>query len=430
MQARILMSALCAILLFNGVGSAADSPADWPRFRGPHVDGISPEKGLLQAWPEGGPQLLWKLAGLGNGYSTIAIADGRLLTMGDLEEGREQGQYVLCFQLADRRLLWATRVGGTHSDGPRCTPTVDGDRTYAISTDGNLVCLETATGQVAWKKNFQAEFGGRMMSVWRFSESPLVDGDKLLATPGGPDAAIVALAKRTGDVLWKCALPNVGRLGKDGAGYSSMIAADIDGVRQYIQILGRGAVGVAADDGRLLWSYNKIANTVANIPTPIVRGSHVFVTTSYKTGSALLRLSREGQRMKVEEVWFHGPDKFENHHGGVVLVGDYLYGGDGQNNGTPVCLEFLTGQVMWKGAAPGKRSAAVLFADGHLIFRYESGVVALIAADPKQFQVRGQFNQAVSDGPAWPYPVVHDGKLYLRSKDTLMCYDIARKDQS
>ena len=262
MQARFLLSALCAIAMFGSVrmSAGADRPADWPRFRGPNVDGISPEKGLLQTWPQGGPQLLWKLEGLGTGYSTIAIADGRILTMGDREEGGEDGQFVLCFQLADRKLLWATRVGNTHNDGPRCTPTVDGDRTYAIGTDGDLVCLETATGRLAWKKNFRDDFGGRMMSVWKFSESPLVDGDKLLCTPGGPDAAIVALDKRTGEVIWKSALPDIGDRGKDGAGYSSMIAADIDGVRQYIQILGRGAVGVAADDGRLLWSYNKIAN--------------------------------------------------------------------------------------------------------------------------------------------------------------------------
>ena len=259
MQARFLLSALCAIAMFGSsrMSAGADRPADWPRFRGPNVDGISPEKGLLQTWPQGGPQLLWKLEGLGTGYSTIAIADGRILTMGDREEGGQAGQFVLCYQLADRKPLWATRVGKTHSDGPRCTPTVDGDRTYAIGTDGDLVCLETATGQLAWKKNFRDDFSGRMMSGWKFSESPLVDGDKLLCTPGGPDAAIVALNKRTGEVIWKSALPDIGDRGKDGAGYSSMIAADIDGVRQYIQILGRGAVGVAADDGRLLGATTK-----------------------------------------------------------------------------------------------------------------------------------------------------------------------------
>jgi len=432
MPARFQLAAFCVMVLLGSVrmSTGADRPADWPRFRGPNVDGLSPEKGLLQTWPEAGPPLIWKLEGLGNGYSTIAIADGRILTMGDREEGSKETQFVLCFSLAERKLLWATPVGDPHSDGPRCTPTVDGDRTYAVTTDGNLVCLETATGKLAWKKNFRDDFGGKMMSGWRYSESPLVDGEKLLCTPGGQDAAIVALDKHTGAVIWKSALGEIGRKGKDGAGYSSMVAADIDGVRQYVQIMGRGAVGVAADDGRLLWSYNKIANGTANIPTPIVRGNHVFVTTSYKTGSALLRLTRDGNRMKAEEVWFHGPDQFENHHGGVVLVGDYLYGGDGQNQGKPVCLEFLTGKVMWKAKAPGRQSAAVLFADGNLIFRYQDGTVALIEANPKEFLVKGQFSQAVTSGPAWPYPVIHDGKLYLRSKNTLMCYDIGRHDQS
>jgi outer membrane protein assembly factor BamB len=367
---------------------------------------------------------LWKLEGLGRGYSTIAIAGGRLLTMGDRDEGSGEAQYALCYGLADRKLQWSTRVGQSHSDGPRCTPTVDGELTYVIGTDGDLLCLETATGRIRWQKNLPKEFGGRMMSVWKFSESPLVDGDHVVCTPGGPTATVVALQKKTGDVVWRCAVPELGRRGKDGAAYSSMIVADIDGVRQYVQVLGRGAVGVAADDGRFLWGYNKIANTTANIPTPIVRDNYVFVTTSYKTGSALLLLTRAGQRMKVDEVWFHGPDEFENHHGGVVLVGDHLYGGDGQNGGTPVCLDFLTGKILWKAEAPGKRSAAVLYADGNLVFRYESGLTALIEADPREFRVKGQFQEPVKSGPAWPYPVIHDGRLYLRAADTLMCFDV------
>ncbi len=418
----------CLAVLGVAASTFAAAPADWPRFRGPNVDGISPEKDLLQSWPEGGPKLLWQLKGLGRGYSTISIVDGRMFTMGDLDQGSGEAQYALCFNLADRKLLWSTRVGQPHGDGgPRCTPTVDGELTYVVSTDGQIACLETATGKVRWTKDFQKDFGGVMMSVWKFSESPLIDGDKVLCTPGGRNATIVALNKKTGDVIWKCAVPEIGDRGKDGAGYSSMIAADIDGVRQYIQILGRGAVGVAADDGRFLWGYNKIANKVANIPTPIVRGNHVFVTTSYETGSALLKVTRDGNKMKAEEIWFNGPDKFENHHGGVVLIGDNLYGGSGRNNGTPVCLDFMTGKILWKGTAPGKKSAAVLFADGNFIFRYENGLTALIEANPKELKVKGQFQEPVNAGPAWNYPVIHDGKLYLRAGDTLMCYDVRKQ---
>jgi outer membrane protein assembly factor BamB len=206
-----------------------------------------------------------------------------------------------------------------------------------------------------------------------------------------------------------------------------MIAAEIDGVRQYIQILGRGAVGVEAETGRFLWGYNRVANRTAYIPTPVVRGNHVFVTTSYKTGSALLKLVRNGDGFDAREVYFLGPEKFENHHGGVVLIGEHIYGGDGQNNGTPVCLELATGKICWKPEAPGKGSAAVLYADGHLYFRYQDGLMALVEATPEAFRIKGTFRTAVVLGRSWPHPVIHQRKLYFRDQDVLMCYDVAAR---
>jgi outer membrane protein assembly factor BamB len=239
---------------------------------------------------------------------------------------------------------------------------------------------------------------------------------------------MVALDKETGDLIWKCAMPDIGDRGKDGAGYTTIVPADIEGVRQYVTIVGRGAIAVEAKTGRFLWGYNRIANKVANIPSPIVRDNLVFVTTSYRTGSALLRISRDGDAFRAEEVYFLGPDKFENHHGGVVLVGNHVYGGDGQNNGTPVCLEFETGKICWKPEAPGQRSAAVLYADGHLIFRYEKeGLLALIESNPDAYRLKGTFKTPYGNGPAWAHPVVHGGKLYLRDKDVLMCYDVRAK---
>ena len=243
---------------------------------------------------------------------------------------------------------------------------------------------------------------------------------------------LVALNKDTGDLIWECAMPDIGDRGKDGAGYTSIVAADVDGVRQYVTIVGRGAIGVAADTGKFLWGYNKIANKVANIPSPVIRGNHVFVTTSYKTGSALLELTRDGDRFKAEEVYFLGPEEFENHHGGVVLVGDHVYGGDGQNNGTPVCLNFMTGKIAWKEEAWKRQveasgSAAVVYADGQLYFRYQKGaVVALIEATPQGFRSNGVFKAAVDNGNAWAHPVIHEGKLLLRANDVLMCYDLRR----
>lgn len=421
------MACLIALVAVSQLRAAS---TDWPQFRGPNRDGKCEETGLLKQWPEGGPKLLWKMTGLGRGYSTVSIIGDKLYTMGDRKAADdEEAQYVLAFDLATRKPLWSTPIGAPHpGGGPRCVPTVDGELLYVIGTDGDLVCLETATGKIHWKKSFARDFGGRMMSMWKYCESPLVDGDKVVCTPGGANATIVALDKKTGEVIWKCAVPKLGDRGKDGAGYTSMVAADIAGVRQYVQIVGRGAVGVDAATGKLLWGYNRIANRVANIPIPVVRGDFVFVTTSYKTGSALLKIVKDGDAFKAEEVYFLAPnDKpkdFENHHGGVVLVGDGIYGGDGQTAGKPTCLDFMTGKIHWKKSSPGKGSAAVLYADGNLIFRYEDGLVALIAATPKEFQVKSTFKAAVVNDKAWQYPVISNGKLYLRANDTLMCYDV------
>ena len=412
---------LVAVMAVNG----AVQGADWPGFHGPNRDAKCAETGLLKQWPDAGPKLLWTLKGLGRGYSSVAIADGRLLTMGDRKsEGQPDSQFVIAYDLATQKELWATRVGPTHSDGPRCTPTIDGDLTYAIGTSGDLLCVETATGKVRWKKNFETDFAGHMMSVWKFSESPLVDGDKLVCTPGGPDATLVALDKKTGATLWKCAVPKLGKKGGDGAAYSSMVVAEIEEVRQYVQLIGRGVVGVAADSGKFLWGYNGVANAVAVISSPIVRGNHVFASSAYRTGSALLKITKSGDEFKAEEVYFLDAKTFQNHHGGMVLVGDYVYGGHGQNNGDPTCIELLTGKIVWQAKGPGLKSAAVLFAEGNLIFRYEKGTVALIEASPAALRVKSKFEAAVVDGPAWPHPVIHDGKLYLRAHNALMCYDL------
>lgn len=397
---------------------------DWLQFRGPNGEGRCLETDLLSSWPEGGPPLLWTLGGLGLGYSSITIADGRLLTMGDLKEGEDESQYVMAFDLKTRERLWTTKVGPKHKDGSRCTPTVDGDLVYAIGTNGDLVCVRADSGALVWRKHFGRDFGGEMMSGWRYSESPLIDGDKLVCTPGGKEASVVALNKHTGEMIWQCGIPAIGDRGKDGAGYASIVVSNACNVRQYIQILGRGAVGIRASDGKFLWGYNRIANKVANIPNVIVRDDHVFVTTSYKTGSALLKLVPDGDGIRANEVYFLGPDQFENHHGGVVLVGDYIYGGDGQNKGGPVCLEFLTGKIAWKENPLAGGSAATLYADGHIIFRYDQGPIYLIEASPEAFKIKGKLVPPPGDGPAWAHPVIHDAKLYLRRQDRLLCYNI------
>jgi len=410
------------------------SLADWPGFHGPRRDSICRERGLLGQWPKEGPKLLWSLKGLGRGLSSVSIAGGRIFTMGDRPvEGGKEAQFVMAYDLESHRELWAVRVGLPFETGPRCTPTVDGDLLYALGTEGDLVCLRAATGAAVWRKNLAADFGGKMMSGWKFSESPLVDGNRLICTPGAPDAMMVALDKRTGGTLWKSAVPKLGDKGADGAAYSSAVVAEIDGVRQYVQLIGRGVVGIEAETGRFLWGYNRVANNVANITAPVVRGDYVFVTTAYNTGSALLEVKRAAgpnpdSPFHAREIYFLGPRDFANHHGGVVLVGEYLYGGHGSNLGDPTCIALATGKICWKNRSPARGSAGVLYADGHLIFRYDRGDVLLVEASPEEFRVRGRFVPPAGAGPAWAHPVIHKGRLYLRHDDLLCCYDVRAYD--
>lgn len=410
-----------AILSLTAIG--ADAPAsknDWPSWRGPKRDAISTEKGLLSEWPEEGPKLLWTANDLGRAFSSIAISTGRIYTMGE----RKGGTFLICLDLQGTE-KWAAKVGG---GDPNCTPTVDGNRVYTVDRNGELACVGTESGNVLWTKSFTKDFGGKMMSGWGFSESPLVDGDRLIVTPGSNDAMLVALDKKTGDVIWKSAVPKLGDKGNDGAAYSSVVISNAGKVKQYVQLVGKGIVSVRADDGKFLWNYNKITNGTAAIPTPIVRDDYVFCSSGYNDGgAALLKIVKDGSDLRADEVWYKKANELQNHHGGVVLLGDYLYMGHGHNQGLPVCVNFLTGEPTWgPQRGPGGDSAAVVYADGHLYFRYQNGVMALIEANPKELQVKGKFDVKTKDGPGWPHPVVSDGKLYLRDQTHLHCYDIKK----
>jgi outer membrane protein assembly factor BamB len=316
-------------------------------------------------------------------------------------------------------------VGPTHGDGPRSTPTVHDGLAYAVGTSGDLVCVEASTGRERWRKNFEKDFGPASVPGWRFSESPLVDGDALVCTPGGPKALMAALDRKTGETIWKCALPGGGDV---HAEYCSPVVTEGGGIRQYLTLIaGKGIIGVAAKDGRLLWSYDRIQNGTANIPTPVVRGDLVFCSTAYGAGSALLRLVPEGGGVKAEEVYFLEGETFQNHHGGFVLLGDHIYGGHGHGAGKPTCIEFATGKVVWKEKQPGDGSAALVCADGRLYFRYEDNTVALVDATPEGYRLKGKFkvpDRPGMGGPGWAHPVVLDGKLYIRHNDRLFCYDV------
>jgi len=408
--------------------SPAPAPAagaEWPQWRGPNRDAISADTGLLKSWPDGGPKLAWKASGIGLGFSSLAIVGDRMYTMGDV--GDEQ--FVFALDRASGKILWKSKVGAAWKDeypGPRGTPTVDGELLYAIGTDGDLVCLETATGKERWRKSLPRDYSGYMMSVWKFSESPLVDGAKLIFSPGSDDAAIVAVDKKSGKDIWRASVPRIGSKGKDGAGYSSIVVSQGAGVRQYVQLAGRGLISVRAGDGKFLWGYNRIANNVANISTPIVRGDYVFGSTGYGAGAGMVKLSRDGDGVKADEVYFLEGNKFQNHHGGMVLIGDYLYAGHGLNRGFPICIEFTTGKIVWGGDIrnAGSGSAAVGYADGNLYFRYQNGLMMLIEATPSGYKEKGSFPIPDVKYPSWSHVVVLEGKLYVREMDNLYVYDV------
>ena len=403
--------------------TSANTGTDWPQWRGPNRDAISQETGLLDTWTDGGPPLLWQAKGLGDGFSSVSIAAGQIYTLGR-RDGRTQ---LVCLNVADGSPVWSVPFGG--GDRPNCTPTVDTDANlvFGLSHGGDLACVNTS-GEPQWQLNFGKDFGGKMMSGWGYSESPLVDGDYLVCTPGAPEAILAALDKKTGQVVWKTPARNLGQRGQEGAAYSSIVISRAAGVKQYVQLVGRGVIGVEAKTGRPLWSYDQVANTTANVPTPIVKGDYVFCSSGYGDGgSALLQLSGSGGNVKVREVYYKRSNELQNHHGGMVLLGDYLYFGHGHNNGFPVCVEMLTGRTVWApGRGPGSGSAAIVCADGHLYFRYQDHTMALIEATPEGYHLKGTFKIATRNGESWPHPVVADGKLYLRDQDELSCYDLRK----
>lgn len=397
--------------------SKSTPSSDWPQWRGPDRTGIAGATGLTQQWPKEGPELLWTIKGLGEGYSTPSISGGRIYTMGNLPDGKKKSEFVIALNEQDGKELWTALVGSEQAGGggfpgPRCTPTVDGDCVYALGLNSDLVCLKSATGKLVWRKNLVTDFGGRV-GGWDYCESPLIDGDKLICTPGGSKATLVALDKKTGKEIWRSAVP-----GGDAAHFSSAVAAEVDGVRMYVQFLSGGVVGVAAEDGKFLWRYKAPANGTANCSTPIVHDGHVFAASAYGTGGGLVKLSRKGDQWEAKEVWFD--KQFQNHHGNAVLHDGYIYG---EGGGRLTCLEWKTGKAAWREGKAGKGS--ICYADGRLFYRPEGGQMLLVEANPEKYVEQGRFNQPERSGkPAWPHPVVANGRLYLRDQDKLLCYAV------
>lgn len=556
-----LILATCAQTTFSG-------EFDWPQWQGPDRTAHSKETGFLKEWPKDGPPLAWKVKGLGGGDSMPSVANGRIYGMSH----RGGDEMVWALSENDGKEIWAVRTAAAppqnwpqSKEGPSATPTVDGDRLYVMGLAGNLVCLRAADGKVLWQRNLVTDFGGRV-PMWSFRESPLVDGEKVICTPGGEETTLVALNKMNGETIWRSLVPdrpgsgvpqNRGRggpsametnpllttLDKDqnkelsadeiagapsalvaldknqdgkisedeispqrsdsgnqgnrprprrgpgvmrmlkatsaldadengtieepemknataalrkldangdgkltdeeagmksmsppntGAAYSSAIAIDFGGQRQYVQFLAMTVAGVAATDGKLLWRYDKPANGMRiNITTPLFHDGHVFATSAYGAGGGLARLSKNANgEFVAEEAWFS--KTMENHHGGVILYDGALFGANGGNGGGYLaCLDFKTGEVLWNEAEPNKRrvtKGSVAFADGRIYYRTEEGPVVLIEPSRKEYLERGRFDQPErTDKPAWAHPVIANGRLYIRDQDTLFCYDVKAK---
>jgi outer membrane protein assembly factor BamB len=389
---------------------------DWPQWRGPERNGKSRETGFLRGWPKDGPRLVWQARGAGRGYSGPSISRGRLLTMGNLGEGKDEKEYILCFDVHTGRQLWRTLSGNayhnSYGDGPRCTPTIDGDLVYALGANGDLTCLQLLDGQVRWRINILKEFDASNIG-WGISESPLIVGNWVIVTPGGNKATMVALDKHTGKTIWTSKDPAT--KGREPAGYASPILFRVGNLDQVATFTSRGAYACRLQDGRFLWRYNKVANGTANIATPVFHDNHIFYSSDYGTGCALLRLMPDG---KAEEVYFN--KNLKNHHGGFVLVDGYIYGYD---SSVLTCLKWDTGEVMWKDRSVGKGS--LVYADGLLFVLSENSVVGLVEASPKAYRELSRFKLPQrSDRPTWPHPVLANGHLYIRDQDTIYCYDV------
>lgn len=413
MTARLWTMVVTGMLaLTPSVLTQVPAPADWFQWRGPNRDGVSPETGLLQAWPKAGPPQVWRTSGAGNGYSSFSASGGRLYTLG----ARAGNEYVMAFDRATGKKVWehlnGRRYENDRGDGPRSTPTVEGDRLYVLGGSGDLTCLENATGKRIWSINLIQKFGGRN-PYWGYSESPLIVGDRILVNAGGSRASIVAIAKADGTTLWQNH--------SDEAGYSSPMLMRTGSLNQVIFFTGSRTLAVDPRDGRLLWSYNKAANGTANIATPIVRGTRVFLSSDYGTGAALLDIRAAGSLASANEVYF--TRDMRNHHASSVLIEDHLYG---FSSSILTALKFDTGAMAWRDRSVGKGS--LIFADRRLYLYSEEGVVGLAEASPAGYREHGRFTLAQQSGlPTWSHPIITGGLMIIRDQDNVYAYDVRAK---
>jgi outer membrane protein assembly factor BamB len=412
---RFLIGA-AILLAFAWADVAAAQTFNWPQWQGPTRNGLTKETGLLKQWPEGGPKRVWLFEDCGAGYGGPAIVDGKLYILGE----RDGNCQLIAVNVETGKQVWATPVGPTYKNdwggGPRSTPTVDNGRVYAMSPTGNLVCVKAANGEEVWRVTMES-LGGKVPN-WGFAESVLIDGNKVLCTPGGPQGAIAAIDKETHEILWQA------KELTDFAHYASIVRGEIHGKPQYVQLLEKRLVGLSPEDGKVLWQVDW-PGSVAVIPTPIILGNHVFCTSGYGAGCMLVNINAKNQVEKVFEN-----KRLKNQHGGVINVGNYLYGYSDEVGW--VCLDARTGDLAWREReALGK--GAIGYADGRFYCVDQSeGNVVLIDASPKAWMERGRFvlepqsKDRSPRGGIWVHPVVVNGKLYLRDQEYVYCYDVKK----
>jgi len=385
---------------------------EWPQFRGPKRDNLSRETGLLKQWPSGGPKLLWTAKNLGEGFSTVAVSDGLICTTGNI--GNDT---VITALGLNGNTKWTAKNGPAYKrnkPGTRSTPTINDRRLYHENADGDIVCLGSDTGNKIWSLNILERFNGRNIN-WALAESLLIDGDKVICTPGGQAVGMAALDKKTGQTVWTCEGIN------DKPGYSSPIVFEYKGIRQIVALMAKSVVGVNADTGRLLWRVDHVTPFDENINTPIYHNGCVFIC-SRTTGSRLFRLKVDGDKVSVEAVW--KSKLLESQHGGIILLDGYLYGSSRTSIFGPwICLDFKTGRRMY--AEPGIGTGSLTYADGLIYALNQRSTIALVRPTPYAFQIISQFSiPKGGKGPTWAHPVVCNGRLYIRHGNFLYCYDI------
>jgi outer membrane protein assembly factor BamB len=384
----------------------------WPQFHGPNRDNISTEKGLLKKWPGNGPTLIWTANDLGHGYSSVSIANGMIYTASSIGNNT----VVIALNL-DGKILWKVKNGKPWTGdrpGSRGTPTVDGNRLYHQSPHGNLACLNAKTGNIIWQLNIIEKFNSKIPR-WALAESLLVDGDRLISCPGGPQTCMVALDKTNGSVIWKA--PGIG----ERAGYSSPFLFEYNGLRIITTLTAKSFLAVNADTGELLWRIKHESYADENVMVPIFHDGHVFIST-LKTGSVKWKLNVKDDKVSLEEIW--STEELDNHHGDVILVNENLYGSSTFNNPRKlVCLDWRTGRNKYMDKCVGKVS--LTYADGMLYALSIDGVMGLVRPALTGHELVSSFEiPKGGKGNSWAHPVVCSGRLYIRHGEFLYAYSL------